>query len=151
VKKLLVMNGPNMEILHRRDPSLYGGLSLQDLEARLNRRASEAGLQLDFFQSNHEGALVDRLNSLGDDFQGVILNPAGLTHTSVALRDSVEALQVPVLEVHLSNIDGREDFRRVSLISPVARGRISGLGPEVYLLALEWFIQTTEQTQEKGP
>jgi 3-dehydroquinate dehydratase-2 len=140
VKKVLVMNGPNMEILHRRDPSLYGGLSLQDIQDRLSKRATEAGLQLEFFQSNHEGALVDRLNSLEDYFQGVILNPAALTHTSVALRDSVEALKVPVLEVHLSNIDSREDFRRVSLISPVAHGRISGLGPEAYLLALEWFI-----------
>jgi 3-dehydroquinate dehydratase II len=142
--KILVLHGPNLDILHLRDPELYGGQSLESINKSLISLAQELGAEVSCVQSNHEGELIDQLNHCSTDIFGVILNPGGYTHTSVALADSVEATKVPVVEVHLSNIDAREDFRRSSLIGRTATGRISGLGPEGYLLALRWLVNKAQ-------
>jgi len=134
--KVLVLNGPNLDVLHRRDPSVYGGASLAGIEAALQALGRDLGVEVDCIQTNHEGELIDRLNRLPAEVRGVILNPGGYTHTSVALMDSVAACPVPVLEVHLSNIDAREEVRRTSLVGRAATGRIVGLGVRGYLLAL---------------
>jgi len=134
--KVLVLNGPNIDILHRRDPAIYGGASLADIEEAVVSLGADLGIAVECVQSNHEGVLIDRLNHLGDDVAGVILNPGGYAHTSVALMDTVEAAAVPVIEVHLSNIGAREELRRISLTGSAATGRIVGLGVDGYRLAL---------------
>ncbi len=135
---ILVVNGPNLNLLGQREPAVYGAATLADIERAVRARAAELGAEIDFFQSNSEGGLIDYLQARGPQSAGVILNGAGYTHTSVALRDCIAALPVPVVEVHISNIHAREEFRRVSLTAPVARGIISGLGPRGYVLALEY-------------
>ncbi|MEW5723033.1 MAG: type II 3-dehydroquinate dehydratase [Thermodesulfobacteriota bacterium] len=137
--KIMVINGPNLNLLGRREPEIYGTRTLAQLEASLSRLGRELGLDLAFFQSNHEGALVEALQAADRDCQGVILNAAGYTHTSVAIRDAVAALGPPVVEVHLSQPAAREDFRRVSLLAGVCAGTISGFGEDSYALALLWF------------
>ena len=138
--RILVINGPNLNLLGRREPGVYGQDTLADIHARLERRAVELGVDALPFQSNHEGALIDFLHAHIDDADGAILNPGGYTHTSVALRDAVAAMPFPVIEVHLSNVYAREEFRHHSLIAPVARGHIVGLGPYGYIAALEALI-----------
>lgn len=137
---ILVVNGPNLNLLGQREPGIYGSTSLADIERSVRSRASEAGASIEFFQSNSEGGLIDYLQANGPASAGVILNGAGFTHTSVALRDCVASLSVPVVEVHLSNIHAREEFRHTSLTAPVVRGIIAGLGARGYLLALEYLI-----------
>jgi len=134
-----VLNGPNLNLLGTREPHLYGRVSYDELVRRIRDRAAALGVDVDAFQSNHEGDLIDRLQAWAQDARviGVILNPGGLAHTSVALRDAVAGLACPVVEVHLTNILARETFRRRSLVSGVARGVVSGLGPDGYLAALE--------------
>ena len=139
--KVLVVNGPNLNLLGRREPHLYGTTTLAQLEDQLLREGEVVGATLAFFQSNHEGAIIDRLQS-ADDQDGIILNPGGLTTTSVSLRDCLAALTQPIVEVHLSNIFAREAFRHPSLMAPVCRGVIAGLGAEGYLLALRWLATT---------
>ena len=135
--KILVLNGPNLNLLGQREKTVYGTTSLTDIEKTLRSQAETLGLSLDFFQTNHEGELIDRVQAAGTNgFGAVILNAGGFTHTSVALRDAIAAIAVPVIEVHLSNIHAREDFRRVSLIAPVCKGQISGFGPASYELGL---------------
>ena len=148
--KVLVLNGPNMDVLHRRDPAMYGGASLEDIERALTSLAAELGVAVDCVQSNHEGFLIDQLNQLGDDVSGVILNPGGYTHTSVALMDSVEAATVPVIEVHLSNIDARGELRSASLVGRAAAGRIIGLGIDGYCLALRALVNSTRGREHGG-
>lgn len=134
--RILVLNGPNLNMLGRREPDVYGSQTLSDIEQMLVR--SFPGHALSFLQTNHEGVLIDRLQAAQDDgTEGIILNPGGLTHTSVALRDAVSSLSVPVVEVHLSNIHAREPFRHLSLVAPVCVGQIAGLGPLGYHLAVE--------------
>ena len=135
---IFVLNGPNLNLLGTREPEVYGSDTLDDIAASLQDRAAELGVTLDMRQSNHEGHLIDWLQEA--DVAGakaVILNPGGYTHTSVALRDAVAAVKTPVIEVHLSNPDARESFRRRSLIGGVAKGAIKGFGPHGYLLALD--------------
>ncbi len=137
---ILVVNGPNLNLLGRREPAVYGAATLADVERAVRERAAELGAEVDFFQSNSEGGLIDYLQARAPQAAGVILNGGGYTHTSVALRDCIAALSVPVVEVHISNIHAREEFRRTSLTAPVARGIISGLGPRGYVLALDYLI-----------
>ncbi len=132
-----VLNGPNLNLLGEREPGIYGGHTLSDLEDLCRKWADAHGVSLDFFQSNHEGELIDRLQALRKSVSGVVFNPGGYTHTSVALRDCIAAVTVPVVEVHLSNPAAREPFRQTSLIAPVAAGSIAGFGIGGYILALE--------------
>ena len=134
---IIVVNGPNLNRLGMREPQLYGTESLDDLNARIQTHAHSQGLDAEFFQSNHEGALIDRLHAYGDA-KGVVLNPGGLAHTSVSLRDAIASIPIPVIEVHISNIFAREPFRHVSLVSGACRGVISGLGTGGYLQAVDY-------------
>ena len=139
--KLLVLHGPNLNLLGTREPNHYGQTTLADINLALARRAEAAGVELESFQSNHEGALIERVHAARE--QGVryiIINPAAYTHTSVALRDAVAAAGIPVIEVHLSNVHAREPFRHKSYFSDLAVGVITGLGSEGYLLALEYLL-----------
>jgi 3-dehydroquinate dehydratase-2 len=136
----LVINGPNLNRLGLREPEIYGRETLDELNARIQTHAQTLGLKVSFFQSNHEGALIDRLHAYGDA-KGVVINPGGLAHTSVALRDAIASIPIPSIEVHISNIFAREPFRHVSLISGACRGVVSGLGTSGYLFALEYLAR----------
>lgn len=135
--RVLVIHGPNLNLLGKREPDVYGSDTLDDINGRLLQKAGELGLALDTFQSNHEGEIVEKIQSAMSLFQGVIINPAAFTHTSVAIHDALRLLSIPVVEVHLTNIYKREPFRHKSLIAPAVTGQISGLGPFGYLLALD--------------
>jgi len=135
---IFVLNGPNLNLLGTREPAVYGSDTLDDIAATLSKRADEHGVTLDIRQSNHEGHLIDWLHEAREvGAKAVLLNPGGYTHTSVALRDAVAAIGVPVIEVHLSNPQARESFRRRSMISAVAKGSIAGFGTLSYVLALD--------------
>ncbi len=135
---IFVLNGPNLNLLGTREPEVYGADTLDDIAANLSARADALGVALDIRQSNHEGHLIDWLHEAHEaGAKAVLLNPGGYTHTSVALRDAVSAIEVPVIEVHLSNFQARESFRRRSLIAGVAKGSIAGFGAHSYLLALD--------------
>ena len=138
--KILVLNGPNLNLLGTREPEIYGTLTLADINERLRRRAESAGLDIEFLQSNHEGVLVDAIQAAHGNVSYIILNAAAFTHYSIAIRDAITAAEVPVIEVHLSNIHQREEFRHTSVIAPVALGQITGLGTESYMAALEAII-----------
>ncbi len=134
---ILVLHGPNLNLLGTREPELYGRRTLAEIDAALRARARAAGAELEALQSNHEGVLIDRLHAARGQVDFILLNGAGLTHTSVALRDAVVASEIPTVEVHLSNVHQREDFRQTSLLSGVCVGIISGFGALSYVLALE--------------
>lgn len=134
--KVLVVNGPNLNLLGTREPAVYGRTTLPEIEARARALGRELGLDVEFFQSNSEGALVDAIQEAAGSAAAIIINPAAYTHTSLALRDAIAAVGLPAVEVHLSNIHAREDFRHDSLIAPVCRGVVAGFGSDVYLLAL---------------
>lgn len=133
--KVLVIHGPNLNLLGAREAEIYGSRTLGDINKALKKLAAEIGVALSIHQSNHEGDIVDLIQN-SKSYGAIIINPAAYTHTSVAIRDAIAAVQVPTIEVHLSNIYGREKFRHKSLIAPVAIGQISGFGAESYLLAL---------------
>lgn len=134
--RVLLLNGPNLDLLGRREPSIYGTTTLKDLETVCHETAAGLGLEVDFRQSNSEGALVDYIHEAMDYFDAVIINPAGYTHTSVAIRDALAALEVPVIELHMSNVHKREEFRHHSCVSGVATAIIVGAGEHGYSLAL---------------
>ncbi len=138
--KILVMNGPNLNLLGTREPEIYGSLTLADIHERLRQRANEADLDIEFMQSNHEGVLVDAIQRARRTADYIILNAGAFTHYSIALRDAIAAVEVPVIEVHLSNIHQREEFRHKSVIAPVVLGQIAGFGAESYMAALEIII-----------
>mgnify|MGYP000907146590 FL=1 len=138
--KILVMNGPNLNLLGTREPEIYGSLTLADIHERLRQRANEADLDIEFMQSNHEGVLVDAIQRARRTVDYIILNAGAFTHYSIALRDAIAAVEVPVIEVHLSNIHQREEFRHHSVIAPVVWGQVAGLGAESYMAALEAII-----------
>ena len=136
MKKVLVIHGPNLQLLGQRNKSVYGRVNLTTINTRLRALATKLRLQLTILQSNHEGEIVDAVGAVRGHFDGILINPAAYTHTSVAIRDALEAAQVPAVEVHLSNIYARELFRHNSLMSPVVSGQISGFGAESYTLGL---------------
>ncbi len=134
--KILVVHGPNLNLLGRREPGIYGTLSLDDINSALDALASEFECSLSFVQSNSEGGLVDAIQDGIDRFDGILINPAAYTHTSIAIRDALAAVGLPFVEVHLSNIHSRESFRHVSFLAPLALGQICGFGLDSYLLGL---------------
>lgn len=138
---ILVLNGPNLNLLGTREPEHYGADTLADIETRLHAIAADAGMKLDFFQSNAEHALVDKLHDSRGKTDFILINPAAFTHTSVALRDALAAVAIPFIEVHISNIHAREAFRQHSYLSDIAKGVICGLGPQGYELALQAAIR----------
>ncbi|HEX9093969.1 MAG TPA: type II 3-dehydroquinate dehydratase [Coriobacteriia bacterium] len=135
--RVLVLNGPNLNLLGVREPDVYGTQTLGDIEALVAARAAELGVVVGFAQSNHEGALIDALHAAMGDYDAVVFNPGALTHYSYAIRDAIAAIGLPVIEVHLSDIAGREEFRRVSVVEPVCARQISGQGVGSYLLGLD--------------
>ncbi len=139
--RVLVVHGPNLNLLGTREPEIYGRASLEEIHAELAAAAKPWGAELEFFQSNHEGALIDRIQEALSWADGILINPGGLTHTSVSLRDALAATRLPVVEVHLSNLAAREEFRRHSLVSPIAVGVVSGFGAQSYRLGLEALLQ----------
>ncbi|MCS6802999.1 MAG: type II 3-dehydroquinate dehydratase [Chloroflexota bacterium] len=146
--EIWVLNGPNLNLLGIREPEIYGRLTLADLNARLAATARELGATLEFFQSNHEGALIDRLQAgHGRGLAGAIFNPGGLTHTSIALHDAIKAVDYPVIEVHLSNLARREPWRAHSYIAAAAVGTIAGLGWRGYELALRYLVARAVEQQ----
>ncbi len=147
VQSVLVIQGPNLNLLGSRQPTIYGHETLNDIHARLQRTAQSAGVSLTSFQSNHEGALVDRIQQAprdGVDF--ILMNPGAYTHTSVAIRDALSAVNIPFIEVHLSNIHAREAFRHRSFVSDIALGTICGLGSRGYDLALSYALQRGKES-----
>ena len=142
--RVLVLNGPNLNLLGEREPQVYGRNTLADIEGKVRQRAKRAGAEVDFRQTNLEGELVTWIQQARGKFDAIVLNAAAYTHTSVALRDAISAAGVPTVEVHLSNIHAREDFRHKSLIAPVCIGQIAGFGVNSYLLALEAVLNVNE-------
>lgn len=136
MKKILVIHGPNLNLLGEREPGVYGSTSFDELNAEMLERAEKLGLAVEIFQSNHEGAIIDKLHAARKDFDGVIINAGAYTHYSYAIRDAIHDIHIPVIEVHISNVQAREEFRSKSVISPVCKGTIAGFGINSYFLAL---------------
>lgn len=142
VKKLLLLNGPNLNLLGTREPAVYGSTTLADVEHAAVAQAAAAGASLDCFQSNHEGALIDRIHAArGEGVEAIVVNPGGLTHTSVALRDAFAAVEIPFVEVHISNVHQREAFRHHSYLSAIAIGTICGLATDGYRYAIDFALK----------
>lgn len=141
MSKILVLNGPNLNLLGQRKPEIYGRVTLRDIEEMCTEHGVSKGFETQFLQSNHEGALIDALHHADGVFAGVIFNPGGYAHTSVALRDAIEAISTPTIEVHISNIRSRESFRHSSLIEDVALDFVCGLGPKGYLRAIDLLVE----------
>jgi 3-dehydroquinate dehydratase II len=138
--RVLLLNGPNLNLLGQREPGLYGAQTLAQIEADLQQQAADLGVELDAFQSNHEGALVDRIHGARADADGILINAGALTHTSIALRDALLGVAIPFVELHLSNVHAREPFRHQSYLADKALGVISGFGPTSYRLALQGLV-----------
>jgi 3-dehydroquinate dehydratase-2 len=147
---VFILNGPNLNLLGKREPAVYGSGTLADIEKLCAARGKELGIGIDFRQDNREGILVDWIQEAGEKAAGIILNAGGYTHTSVAIHDALRASGLPVIEVHLSNIFAREEFRHHSFVSPVAKGVICGLGPQGYTLALDALAAIIKPAKNPG-
>ncbi|MCA6069994.1 MAG: type II 3-dehydroquinate dehydratase [Endomicrobium sp.] len=137
MKKILIVNGPNINILGAREPKIYGNITLAEIEKELSLLAKKLNVEVDFFQSNHEGEIIDKIQSSVNTVSGIIINPAAFTHTSIAIRDALSSVSTPTIEVHISNIYAREEFRHKSYVAPIALGQIAGLGTDGYIFALK--------------
>ncbi len=140
MKSILILHGPNLNLLGTREPEVYGSLTLADINSKLEKAGQEMGVEVRTFQSNSEGALIDALHAAQEWAGGVVFNPGAYTHTSVALRDAIAAIGIPVVEVHLSNVYAREEFRHKSLLAPVCVGKITGFGWRSYLLGMQALV-----------
>ena len=143
--KILILHGPNLNLLGTREPEVYGSMTLEDINSKLVALGKELGADVTCLHSNHEGVLIDALHDARTQTKGVVFNPGGYTHTSVALRDAISAIQIPVIEVHLSNVYAREEFRHVSMLSAVCVGKIAGFGWRSYLLGLRALIEMVQE------
>ena len=143
--RILIVNGPNLNRLGMRDPSQYGSDTLADIETRISERAESLGVQVEFFQSNHEGEIVDFLQGAASNAAGLVINAGALTHYGISLRDAIADTGLPFVEVHLSNIHAREEFRHHSVMASLAKGQIAGLGWRGYLYALDYLVETVER------
>jgi len=146
-KKILVIHGPNLNMLGKREPEIYGHKNLEEIDEELKALGEELDLSVETFQSNHEGAIVDEIQQAMGNCHGIIINPAAYTHTSIAIRDALAMLDVPVVEIHLSNINKRESFRHQSTIADIVSARIAGFGSHGYLLALEGLAKIIQKTE----
>ena len=136
MKRVLIVNGPNLNLLGSREPEVYGNSTLEDIEAVVAQKASSMGIEVGFAQSNHEGAIIDSIQSAPGQYDGIVINPGAYTHYSFAIRDAIAAVPLPAVEVHLTNVAGREEFRSQSVIAPVCVGQVSGFGAESYVLGV---------------
>ena len=143
--KLLLINGPNLNLLGTREPEKYGNTTLSDIENELKTKAKDSGAELECFQSNHEGEIIDKIHSVRGKCNGIIINAGGFTHTSVALRDAIASVEIPTVEVHMTNIHAREDFRHTSYISGVSVAQVVGFGKNSYKYALEGLLEYLKQ------
>lgn len=150
-RAVVVLNGPNLNMLGTRQPQIYGTTTLADIEARVRDRAGARAIDVTFFQSNHEGALIDRIQEVGPTADGVIINPGAFTHYSYAIRDALAMVPCPIIELHLSNIHARESFRHTSVIAPVASGQIVGMGWRGYLIAIDYLAMLFDAETEGEP
>ena len=137
--KILILNGPNLNLLGRREPEIYGSTTFEEYFEELKSEFLDH--KLEYYQSNHEGSLLDKLHEVGFSYDGIVFNPGAYTHTSIALRDAISGIEIPVFEVHISNLAEREDFRQISYVKDVCVGSINGMGLEGYKVAVEHFIQ----------
>lgn len=145
MNKLLVVNGPNINRLGKREKEVYGSFTLRDIEENISKLVQKYDYETDFFQSNHEGELIDRIHEADGKYKGIIFNPAAYTHTSIALHDAIKSIQTPVIEVHISNVYERETFRHQSMTAPACQGQIVGFGLQSYRLAVLAFIENSNQ------
>ena len=145
MKMILVIHGPNLDLLGEREPGVYGKVTLKQIDGELQKIAKAGKVALETLQSNHEGEIVEKIGKAKGKFDCILINPAAYTHTSVAIRDAISAVSIPVVEVHLSNIYAREEFRHTSLISPVAVGQVSGFGLDSYRLGLKAAIEIAKK------
>lgn len=136
MKKVLVVNGPNLNLLGQREKDVYGSETLEDIAKKAHVEAQKLDIEMSFIQSNHEGELIDRIHAARGNFDAIIINPGAYTHYSIAIRDAIKAVEIPAIEVHMSNIYNREEFRSKSVIAPVCTGQVSGFGVNSYILAL---------------
>jgi 3-dehydroquinate dehydratase-2 len=140
MKKILIINGPNLNMLGVREPGIYGSATLKDVEESLLRLSAELGVEADFFQSNYEGAIIDRIHQAFGQCDGIVINPGAFTHYSYAIRDAIDSVKIPTVEIHISNVHAREEFRHHSVIAPIAVGQIMGFGIYGYQLALRAIV-----------
>ena len=137
MKRMLIIHGPNLKLLGKREQSIYGDRNLENINRMINEYGSSIGYEVDMFQSNSEGDIIDVIHTAPENYMGVIINPGAFTHTSYAIRDAITAVNIPFVEVHLSNIYSREEFRHTSVTAPACVGQISGFGPDSYILGIE--------------
>jgi len=146
--RIAVVHGPNLRLLGRREPQVYGSATLEEINRELEEAAKGLGVGLEFFQSNHEGEILDFLESMAEKVQGILINPAGLTHTSVSLGDALAGIGIPTVEVHLSNPVAREEYRHLSFVAPVAVGTVAGFGKNSYLFGLRGLVAHLQTSTE---